>query len=224
MLKNFARIPSAWIRQRGLADFGLSDVPSLKTLFGLAILRGKYERTHEQAVTWFPASLTELSDAAHLSRNDALDGLRGLLGRRIMERRHSAGAVVGAHPRTSAFQFAGAPRPYIPFPHFHVERSEFLAGLRRDQASLAALKTYLLLCTFRSGETKTAALGYNKLEFYGVRRTYIRHGLSLLYSYGLVLRVAPTADRLDPRYVIQGLERPEAEAADAPAAAEAASS
>ncbi|MGH9425770.1 MAG: hypothetical protein ACRD2L_05620, partial [Terriglobia bacterium] len=57
----------------------------------------------------------------------------------------------------------------------------------RHSASLAALKLYLLLVTFRSKETNYAAISYEKIaEYTGLNRTAIKKGISILINSELV--------------------------------------
>jgi hypothetical protein len=207
MLRNFARFPTAWVRSGGLSAFTPVEVWALKALFGLAILRGRYERGREASADWFPASLKDLAEAAHLSRNDAHAGLRFTVDRGIVEQAPNMGAHLGVHRRTSGFRFAGPPEPFFAFPHFHVAQSDFLGQLRRGQAALAALKIYLLLGTFRNIRTGMTWLSYDRMAEYSVRRTYARAGLSLLYGAGLVSAYPPTDAVPFWQYYVNGLGR-----------------
>lgn len=208
MLRNFTRVPTAWIHQRRLREFRLMQMWGLKTVYGLAIIWGKHERARAQTTTWFPASLTQLSDAAHLSRNAALEGVRQLVAAGLVEQQPNRGSEFGAHTRTSIFRFADPAQPYFTFPHFHVDASEVLGLMRRGQGSLAALKIYLMLGTFRHRQSGWSALSYDSMEDYGgVHRSHIRRGLSLLYDSGLLLVLPSPRGRTFSRYYIQGLNR-----------------
>lgn len=206
MLRNFVMFPTTWIRTGGLALFAPKDVWALKTILGLAIVRGSFERKRGRPAEWYPASLTELSAAAHLSRNDAIVGVRRLVELGLVEQDPNAGRALGVHQRTSGFRFAGPQEPFFPLPHFHLAQSDFLAHLRRGQAALAALKIYLLLGTFRNTKTGMTWLSYGKMEDFSVRRQHIRAALSLLYGAGLV-NVYPPSDKAFWQYFVTGLAR-----------------
>ncbi len=210
MLRFFTRLPTSWIHRGGLRRFGPQQVWGLKVIFGLAIIWGSYERRRKQPVRWFPASLSQTAEASHLSRNDALEGIRQVADAGIVEQRRDCGAEFGVHPRTSAFSFSGDPEPYFAFPHFHVAESGFLGQLRRGQVALAALKIYLLLGTFRNNRSGMSFLSYGSMGMHGaVHRTYIRAALSVLYEHQLLVKVPPAGRGVTySQYFIQGLVRP----------------
>lgn len=206
-MRFFSRFPTRWIQERQLRFLAPRDVWALKAMFGLAILWGRFERRSAKATQWFPASLTEIAEKSHLSRNDAQFGLDYLEARGLVVRVRDRGRSLGAHHRTSVFTFGGDRLPYFPFPYELVDAREFLGDLRRGQASLAALKIYLLLGTFRDRASKTSSLSHAAMHDYGnIPRPWIRRGVSLLINAGLVDVIPATPRVTYARYFIQGLE------------------
>lgn len=203
----FVMFPTGWIHEGRLAEFRQADVWALKALFGLAIMRGTLERRRESTHQRFPASVAEIARAAHLSRNDAVRGVRTLMERGIIERDENRGAEFGAHPRTSVFRFAGKEKPYFPFPFAFFEKQRLLEHLRRGAGALAALQTYLLLGAFRDNASGMSRLGYDKLESYGVRREHIHRGLMVLCQAGVVTLYEATETRRYPLYFLHGIRR-----------------
>lgn len=200
----FVMLPTKWIQDGGLAEFGQADVPALKAYFGLAILRGRYEREHE-VVSWFPASLSQIAAAGHLSRNAAHEGVRGLLARGIIKRRENAGWSFGVQARTAAFRFTGGTDRYFTFPYEHIARRSLLEHLRRGRRALAALQVYLLLGAFRDNASGMSSIKYSTMVSYGVPRDAIHAGLMLLYQATLVARMEPNPKRPYLHYFIVGI-------------------
>ena len=210
MLRNFARLPTEWIHDGLLKNFTVRDAWALKVIFGLAVLRGRYERRRKQPVLWFPASVGDLAEAAHLSRNAAMEGARRAEELKVIQSEKGRGArMLGAHQRTTGFRFAGPQTPFFPFPAAHVEATGFLGNIHRGQAATAALKIYLLLGAFRNNKSSMSSLSYGSMvDRGGVQRAFIRRGLSLLHTGQLVDAFPADGERHHfNRYFIHGLTR-----------------
>jgi hypothetical protein len=91
------------------------------------------------------------------------------------------------------------------------DRVEFLHELSCKRASdLNALKVYLLFCAHRSGSSRYAMIGYEKIQdSTGILRNRIRQAISILIEHGLVKveqeKISGQTKNHPNRYHIMGL-------------------
>lgn len=210
-----------WVRDsRLLPSFEVRDVPSLKSLFALAVLAGSWRETRPRPPSgappsgledWFPASLDDLTTEAHLARNDAALAVRALADRHLVERRYDLWRTFERGRGIAAYRFVqpAEARGFFPFPYARVSESGFLGSIRSTPAAAAALKCFLVVGTFRENRSGLSMVSYDKfVQYGGMERRNIRRGLSLLIQHRLVDVFAPAERGAAPtRYFIQGLMR-----------------
>ena len=179
----FALMPTQWVRDGALKLFQLpTGVAELKTLLALAIARGKFgeQQAWSTNAAAFPASLTDLSDLAHLNRTKVCSALKGL---RKMGRIKEGLPASGIGGRAKTFEFADPEQPFFPFPFQYFAAEDVLGSFREaSPVTLNALRMYFVLGCVRNSASGISSIGYDALDRYGVSRTTIRSAMSLLIS------------------------------------------
>lgn len=187
-IKNWAKLPSSWIEDRGLCAFrwttkepdagGASEVAALMVLLVIA---------HRADSDTGVARLTynDLQTATGISRTKIADGLNLLAKRGIISREPKGRSTIGlvnygeghrwaAVPAKPLYDRAGA---IMAFEDFHL----------RKQAELNALKIYLAIAARRDTEQNIAWLTYEKMGSYaGLRPQLIKSALGVLNINGLI--------------------------------------
>ena len=176
------KLPSAWIRDRGLRQFrwaeqGADNTAALMTLTVIA---------HHIEPETGVAHLTydELMDMASLSRAKVSAGLSLLDARGLIDRTpegRSSYRLRGYDPASG----------WAKFPAKGLYRNGIVSAFTefrlRRPAELEAMKLYYLFAAQRARETNMAMISYDKIEEYtDVTRNYIRRALTVLGANDLV--------------------------------------
>jgi hypothetical protein len=183
-LKEWVRLPTDWIQERGLRGFrwakgeGSDQAAALMALMPIA---------HHADEDTGAAKLTyqQLEICTGLSRTKIAAGLRVLTGRGLIER---SGA------QQNHFQLVGYTKAggwgKLPTKRLY-NKSQSIAFFDeiklRKPAELHALKLYYLFVARRDNDTNLANISYDAIEDYtGIERNAIKPALSLLAANALV--------------------------------------
>lgn len=177
----WVRLPSKWIENRGLRDFGWGrgeGAENTAALMVLAALSHHADNTGTASFTYDQACM-----ATGLSRSKVSAALKVLIKRTLIER----------GPTRSIFRLSGydAQLGWAKFPAARLYRDGAIVPFQRihlrRRVELDALKLYYLFASRRDRKTGAALIAYPTIEDYsGVPRNNIRAALSWLAAEVMV--------------------------------------
>ena len=207
----WAKMPSRWIKEGGLAAFQWSDgkgdmTAALLLFMALCVERNRAnvrrsDRSNAGAapdaaedVELVRATYDRLVDVTALSRAKVAKGLQNL----------KAANVMVSTPRESFYRLPGIATAgaWCQLPQAHLWENwavsrHLLSLTLRHRAELDALKIYLMLLTFRGNGNSVTLLSYDRMtKLSGIDRTEIPRAKSHLFNWGLIVEkeVDPTPE------------------------------
>ncbi|MDB5607990.1 MAG: hypothetical protein JWP25_4890 [Bradyrhizobium sp.] len=184
-MRDWVRLPSAWIEQGGLRWLRWSgeEPTGSDNIAALMVLSPIAHNADDQGLA--KCTYDQLCLATGLSRSKVANGLSVLEEREVIEREPSGRSTfqlanydeAGGWSKLPARRTYGAGGGIIAFEDFTL----------RSRTELDALKLYYLFARRRSSQTNMAHLSYDKIEEYsGIKRLRIKKAISRLASAGLV--------------------------------------
>lgn len=193
----WARFPVSWVRDgQGLLKLRASDsgaLPALRLYVALAIYIPPSAWIKDSAedldqTQFFKITYKQWQSISGLDRTNISEGLKVLKSHELIE-------VDAQKGMTSSYRLAGTTQNgYARLPLTLTTNRMKNFGVKglvdaydRRPLALEALKLYLLLLSFRNGQTNRAVLSYDKInEYTGIRRARIHAAINFLSSLEMV--------------------------------------
>ncbi|WP_422008964.1 hypothetical protein [Reyranella sp.] len=177
----WVRLPSKWIEDRGLRDFGWGRGEGANNTAALMVLAALTHQTDAVGTAAF--TYDRACRATGLSRAKVSAGLKVLIERSLIERGSAR----------SSFRLSGYDKEsgWAKFPAARLYRDGAIVSFQginlRKRVELDALKLYYLFASRRDRKTGAAVITYQTIEDYsGVPRNNIRAALTWLAAEVLV--------------------------------------